>query len=128
MASNLNINAVGDYDAVVATVEKYISGLQSASVDGLEQAFHFDAVMYGFLPDGLLGGTINNLYTVVAQSGSSPNMTSRVDVLDMTPTIAVARVTMEHVTVDDAYTDFHCLIKIDGAWRIVAKVFHLYEK
>lgn len=128
MKFNRNINAVSDYDEVVATVEKYIAGLKIASIDGLKQAFHTDAIMYGFGPDGLLGGTINNLYTFVEHFGAAPNITTRVDVLDMTPTTAVARVTMEHDAADEDYTDFHCLIKIDGAWRVVAKLFHRYEK
>lgn len=33
---------------------------------------------------------------------------------------------------DDAaggnFTDYHSVIKIDGKWKVVAKLFHLYEK
>ncbi len=48
--------------------------------------------------------------------------------LDMTPTTAVVRVTMENDAPGGDYTDYHTLIKIDGTWKIVAKLFHEYQK
>ncbi len=123
---NKNVNSVQDYDDVIAVVEGYVAGLKSGKVDDLRQSFHADATMYGHGPDGLLGGTIDNLYGFVEHYGKAETIATRLDVLDMTPTTAVVRVTMERDAAGADYTDYHSLIKIDGQWKIVAKLFHLY--
>jgi Putative lumazine-binding len=51
----------------------------------------------------------------------------RIDVLAITRTTAVVRVEMEQDAIGADYTDFHTLIKLDGTWHIIAKVYHMYE-
>ena len=125
---NKNVNAVQDYDDVIAVVDGYVQGLKDGSLEQLRESFHADAIMYGHGPDGLLGGSIDNLYTFVEQYGKAPDIAVRLDVLDMTPTTAVVKVTMENDAAGADYTDYHSLIKIDGQWKVVAKLFHLYDK
>ena len=125
-------NALGDYEDVVAAVGKYVAGLKSGNIDELEQAFHNDATMYGFDKGALLGGSIDNLYTFVRNHGPAPQLRTHIDVLDITPTTAVARVTLEYDVPGTNYTeyttDYHSLIKIDGKWVIIAKLFHFYNQ
>lgn len=128
MSSNKNTNTSADYDAVVATVQGYVEGLKTGEIAQLKKTFHENAIMYGFSPDGLLEGSINNLYTFVEQYGTAPNIATHLDVLDITPTTAVVRVTMENDAAGCDYTDYHSLIKIDGTWKVIAKLFHLYDK
>ena len=82
-----------DYEQVVSTVAKYVEGLRVGSAVG--EAFHKDAVMYGLTHGELLGGPIKNLYDFVEQSGTAPDIKTRIDVLAITPTTAVVRVDME---------------------------------
>ncbi|NKL21217.1 nuclear transport factor 2 family protein [Rhizobium leguminosarum] len=128
MSFNKNTNTTADYDAVVAVVGGYVEGLKTGDIAQLKKTFHENAIMYGFSPDGLLEGTIKNLYTFVEQYGTAPNIATRLDVLDITPTTAVVRVTMENDAAGCDYTDYHSLIKIDGTWKVIAKLFHLYDK
>lgn len=128
MSFNKNTNAVADYDAVVAVVGGYVEGLRTGEIAQLKKTFHKDAIMYGFSPDGLLEGTIDNLYTFVEKYGSAKDIKVWLDVLHMTPTTAVVRVTMENDAAGCDYTDYHSLIKIDGQWKVIAKLFHLYDK
>jgi hypothetical protein len=125
---NKNVNAVQDFEDVIAVVDGYIQGLKHGSVDQLRESFHADGIMYGHGPDGLLGGSIDNLYTFVEHYGKAPDIAVRLDVLDMTPTTAVVKVTMEKDAAGADYTDYHSLIKIDGQWKVVAKLFHLYDQ
>ena len=125
---NKNVNAVQDYEDVIAVVDGYVQGLKHGSVDQLRESFHADGIMYGHGPDGLLGGSIDNLYTFVEHYGKAPDIAVRLDVLDMTPTTAVVKVTMEKDAAGADYTDYHSLIKIDGQWKVVAKLFHLYDQ
>jgi len=127
MSKNIKTVATQDFEDVVTTVAKYVEGLRVGKVEGVTQAFHKDAVMYGFTNGELLGGPIKNLYDFVEQNGTAPDIKTRLDVLAITPTTAVVRVDMEGDAIGADYTDLHTLIKIDGTWHIIAKVFHMYE-
>jgi hypothetical protein len=127
MSKNIKNVPTKDFEDVAATVAKYVEGLRSGSVAGLTQAFHKDAMMYGFTNGELLGGPIKNLYNFVEKNGAASNIKTRIDVLEITPTTAVVRVDMERDAIGSNYTDFHTLIKLDGTWQIIAKVYHMYE-
>ena len=127
MSKNIKTVPTKDFEDVIATVAKYVEGLRVGSVTGLVQAFHKDAVMYGFTDGELLGGPIKNLYDFVKKNGAAPDIQTRLDVLAITPTTAVVRVDMEKDAIGADYTDFHTLIKLNGTWHIIAKVYHMYE-
>ena len=44
------------------------------------------------------------------------------------PTTAVVKVTMEKDAAGADYTDYHSLIKIDGQWKVVARLLHVYDQ
>ncbi len=127
MTKNTKTVPTQDYADAVATVTKYVEGLRLGSVEGVAEAFHKDAVMYGFTNSELLGGPIKNLYDFVKKNGKAPDITTRLDVLAITPTTAVVRVDMEKDAIGADYTDFHTLIKLDGTWKVIAKVYHQFE-
>src|SRR3954464_9416899 len=127
MSKNIKAVSTSEYNAVIATAHQYVEGLRVGSAEGVAQAFHKDAVMYGFTNGELLGGPIKNLYEFVEKNGTAPDIKTRLDVLAITPTTAVVRVDMENDAIGADYADFHTLIKIDGTWHIIAKVYHMYE-
>jgi hypothetical protein len=128
MSANKNINSVQDYDDVLAVVQGYVEGLKTGNVEQLKKTFYKDAVMYGHLPEGLLEGSIENLYTYVEKFGSASNIKTNLTVLHKTPTTAIVRIEMESDAANEDFTDYHSLIKMDGEWKVVAKLFHLYTK
>jgi hypothetical protein len=128
VSKNIKTVPTQDFEDVVATVAKYVEGLRVGNIASLTQAFHKDAVMYGFTNGELLGGPIKNLYDFVEKNGTAPDIKTRLDVLAITPTTAVVRVDMENDAIGADYTDFHTLIKLDGTWHIIAKVYHMYEE
>ncbi|SHG11437.1 nuclear transport factor 2 family protein [Chryseobacterium vrystaatense] len=128
MSANKNINTVQDYEEVLTAMEGYVNGLKTGNVAELKKTFHQDAIMYGHLGNDLSQGSIDNLYTYVEKFGAAPNIKTNLTVLHKTPTTAVVRIEMEHDAADEDFTDFHSLIKIDGSWKVVAKLFHLYDK
>jgi len=125
---NKNINAVQDYEDVLAAMEGYVQGLKTGNVAQLKKTFHQDAIMYGHLRDDLSQGSINNLYTYVEKFGAAPNIKTNLTVLHKTPTTAIVRIEMEHDAADEDFTDYHSLIKINGEWKVISKLFHLYTK
>lgn len=127
MSMNIKTVPTQDYEEVIATVAKYVEGLRVGSAGEVAGAFHKDAVMYGFTNGELLGGPIKNLYDFVERNGKAPDIKTRLDVLAITPTTAVVRVGMEKDAIGADYTDFHTLIRLNGTWHIIAKVYHMYE-
>ena len=112
---------VADYEAVLAVVGKYTEGCAAGKSEVMKGAFAQNALMYGYL-----NGSIDALYGAVDSLGAAPNARSRVDVLAIEGTAATVRVTLENWH-GLCFTDFHSLIKEDGQWKIIAKVFHQYK-
>lgn len=127
MSKNIKIVATAEYSAVIAVAQNYVDGLRIGNADDVLSAFHKDAVMYGFTNGELLGGTIQNLHTFVKENGKAPDITTHLDVLAITPTTAVVRVDMENDAIGADYNDYLTLIKIDGSWKVIAKVYHQFS-
>src|SRR3954463_10722369 len=127
MSKNIKIVPTAEYDAVVAAVQACVDGLRVGSGGGVSKAFPQDAVMYGFTNGELLGGPIRNLYDFVEKNGTAPDIRTRLDVLAITPTTAVVRIDMEKDAIGADYNDFLTLIKLDGGWKVIAKVYHQFE-
>ena len=127
MSKNIKAVPTAEYNAVIATANQYVEGLRIGSAQGLAQAFHKEAVMYGFTNGELLGGPIRNLFDFVEKNGAAPEISTRLDVLAITPTTAVVRVDMETDAIGADYNDYLTLIRIDGAWKVIAKVYHQFE-
>ena len=116
---------VSDYEAVVATVSKYTDGCKEGKSQIMKPAFKENALMYGYLNGDYFNGSIEALYGAVDALGPAPESMVRIDVLAIEGTAATVRVTLENWH-GLAFTDFHNLIKEDGQWKIVAKVFHQF--
>ena len=127
MSKNIKAVPTADYTSVVAVAQKYVDGLRIGSVPHIAEAFHADAVMYGYTNGALLGGPIANLYEFVTQNGKAPLIAAHLDVLAITPTTAVVRVDMEQDAIGADYNDYLTLIKIAGNWQVIAKVYHQFE-
>ncbi|MGJ7497157.1 nuclear transport factor 2 family protein [Variovorax sp. RT4R15] len=127
MSKNIKTVSTSDYNAVVAVAQKYVEGLRTGSPEGVGEAFHKDAVMYGFTNGELLGGPIGNLFDFVRKNGKAPEILTRLDVLAITPTTAVIRIDMEKDAIGADYNDYLTLIKINGDWKVIAKVYHQFE-
>jgi hypothetical protein len=127
MSQNIKAVPTAEYTAVIATANQYVEGLRIGDAQGVAQAFHKEAVMYGFTNGELLGGPIKNLFDFVEKNGAAPKISTRLDVLAITPTTAVVRVDMETDAIGADYNDYLTLIKIDGVWKVIAKVYHQFE-
>jgi len=127
MSKNIKAVPTAEYNAVIAVAKKYVDGLRIGSAQEVAEAFHKDAVMYGFTNGELLGGPISNLYDFVEKNGMAPDITTRLDVLAITPTTAVVRVDMEKDAIGADYNDYLTLIRLNGQWQVIAKVYHQFQ-
>ncbi len=114
---------VQDYQVIKDVVMQYVNGCATGDVEMAKKAFHKDAIMYGYLNGDLSAGSIENLYAAMNALGAAPDTKYQVDIVECVGTAAVVRVVLEdwHGL---SFTDFHSLVKIDGKWTIIAKIFH----
>ncbi|MBR3140458.1 MAG: nuclear transport factor 2 family protein [Methanobrevibacter sp.] len=117
---------VSEREEIIAVVEKYTKGCATGDSKLMSEAFTDNALMYGYLNGEYYNGSINALYEAVDAFGADSNAEVCIDIINVETTIASVQVTLENWHGLN-FIDYHSLIKEDGKWRIIAKVFHQYE-
>ncbi len=121
--------ATADYDAVHEAAKAYVDGYRTGDITGIERGFHENSIMWGHVGDDLLKGAAIPAFAGFFEAyGASPDLRSRIDVLAIAPTAAVVRVDLENNITKTNFTDYLSLLKIDGQWKIIAKVFQAYAQ
>jgi len=120
---------ITDYEAVVAVMASYFDGLHHSDTSRLRQVFHREA-HYACASDGsLLHLTMDDYFAVVDKRPSPASRgearSDRIVAIEFGGP-AMAFVKAECAIAPKAFIDFLTLLKLDGRWQIISKVFH-YE-
>ena len=118
--------SISDYDAISKVIQHYINGAISGIGSDMKPAFHDDATIFGFVGPDLFAGPIQGLYNWNDENGPATGLVSRIVSIDVVDTVASARVESDNWT-GHRFTDFFNLLKLDGQWKIMNKVFHLHS-
>ena len=118
-------NDASQYDAIAAVVQNYIDGAKSGKGDDMRPAFHKDATIFGYVGDDLFAGPIQKLFDWNDENGPARELQARFARIDHIDTVATVRLELENWT-GHRFTDLFTLLKIDGSWKIMNKVFHLH--
>ena len=124
--SNATAN-INEYDAIAKVVQHYIDGAKSGKGDDMKPAFHEDATIFGYAGADLFAGPIQELFAWNDENGSAPGLQGRIASIDLIGTIATVRLELDNWT-GHRYTDLFTLLKVDGEWKIMNKVFHLHSE
>ncbi|MFB3144151.1 MAG: nuclear transport factor 2 family protein [Candidatus Methylomirabilales bacterium] len=116
---------VSEYDAIAKTVQHYIDGAKSGRGTDMKPAFHKDATIFGYAGTDLFAGPIQQLFDWNDQNGPAPGLQARIASIDIIDTIATVRLELDDWTAH-RYTDLFTMLKVDGEWKIMNKVFHLH--
>ena len=116
---------VSEYDAIAKTVQHYIDGAKSGRGADMKPAFHKDATIFGYAGTDLFAGPIQQLFDWNDQNGPAPGLQARIASIDIIDTIATVRLELDDWTAH-RYTDLFTMLKVDGEWKIMNKVFHLH--
>ncbi|MDA2921116.1 nuclear transport factor 2 family protein [Desulfobacterota bacterium AH_259_B03_O07] len=116
---------VSDYDAIAKTVQHYIDGAKSGRGADMKPAFHEGATIFGYVGTDLLAGPIQQLFDWNDQNGPATGLQARIASIDMIGTVATVRLELEDWT-GSRFTDLFTMLKVDGEWKIINKVFHLH--
>ncbi|KPN90592.1 nuclear transport factor 2 family protein [Pseudomonas nunensis] len=117
---------VQEYNAIVDVLSQYNEGGAKADSALMKPAFNEQATMFGVDGDKLVGGAIQNLYDVIDNVfRPSPEAKAAIVRIDIVGTAASARVDTDNVS-GFRFTDFFNLLKVDGKWTIVSKIYHTH--
>jgi len=122
-----NPTYVHDYQAISEVLNKYIEGCKQAKSSIMKSAFHPQATMYSVDPDGkLTGGAIPILFQGVDKDfRPSPDATAAITRIEIVGTAANARIDANDMS-GISFTDFFHLLKVDGQWTVVNKIFQTH--
>ena len=119
------------FAAVTCVLETYFDGLYHSDIERLGSAFHPKAIYATADETPLLYRTMDEYFPVVAKRVSPASRDElRRDVIESIEfageNTAFARVRCSIGTKD--FIDFLTLVRTDGAWRIMAKIFQITER
>ncbi len=119
------------YDEICRDLADYFDALYYCDVEKLQEVFHPKAIYATADEEPLLYRTMEDYVPIVAarQSPASRNEERRdvIEAIDLAgANTAAARVRCSIGQRD--FVDFLSLVRVDGRWRIIAKVFQIIER
>lgn len=118
---------VQDYQAIVAVLKQYNAGGAQADSSIMRPAFSSQATIFGVDgEDQLTGGPIEGLFEIIDSAfRPSPQAKAAIVRVDIVGTAASARVDTDDIS-GFRFTDFFNLLKVQGEWTIVSKIYHTH--
>ncbi len=118
---------VDEYQAITEVLNKYIEGCKQAKSSIMKPAFDEHATMYSVGADGkLAGGAITTLFKGIDEDfRPSPNAQAAITRIEIVGTAASARIDANEMS-GISFTDFFQLLKVEGKWTVVSKIFQAH--
>ena len=110
-----------DFKQVVKTLNYYLEGGTNNDFATLKKAFHETATMK-FIGDSYKEVNAIEFFEKGMKPGPQQNRETRIVAVHVQGTAANARLEIEYPTF--TFYDFMNLLKIDGEWKIVSKIFY----
>ena len=113
-----------EYQAVAATVKLYFQGHATGNGDFFRKAFHPDAKLF-WVRDGALAQRTSAEFIAGADGKPADDEAKRVRkiaMIDIADDAAVAKVELDYP--DATLIDYLSLLRLDGKWVVVNKIFH----
>ncbi len=115
-----------DIRLIKLTIQHYINGAKSGKGDDMKPAFYHDATIFGYIGNDLFAGPIQKLFDWVDESEPASDIETNIANIEIEGSIATARLESDNWA-GHKFTDFFTLLKVDGKWEIMNKVFHLHS-
>lgn len=125
LAPTVAATSIDDYEAIAGVIQLYIDGSAKGDRSKLELAFHADARMYGALGGHRYDVPIEELFKMAAEGpmDTDGRYRARMSSVDQVGDAAVATLLEEGCWGTVSFIDYFSLVRIDGSWTIVNKVF-----
>jgi hypothetical protein len=112
-----------DRDQITEVIQHYIDGAKSGRGDDMKPAFHEDANVFGYVGGDLFAYPVQKLFAWNDENGPATGLQARIASIDLIDTVATVRLELDDWT-GARFTDLFTLLKVDGEWKIMNKVFH----
>lgn len=119
-------SAAEEYPAIAQTVNYYLEGGTNNDFDTLKKAFHETATMRYITDEGYQDVNAIEFFGNVMNPGPAQNRKTRIVSIDVAGHAAFAKLEIEYPTF--TFVDYMHLLKIDGEWKIVSKIFYRQQK
>jgi hypothetical protein len=124
------LHAAGEAEAAAARIplENYINAHATGNPDYIRKAFFPDAKIMAFRDGRLLNLSVEEFASRFSgkPAADESQRKRRNDSLDITGNAGIARIVLDYP--DATLTDYMSLLKVDGEWKIVNKVFNVVPK
>jgi len=118
---NISNAQKSDYQEVEKTLHYYLDGGTNNDFEILKKAFHKTATMK-FIGDEYKEVNAIEFFKKGIKPGPKQNRQTRIDYINISGTAANAKLEIEYPTF--TFIDYMNLLKIDGEWKIVSKIFY----
>jgi ketosteroid isomerase-like protein len=120
--------ADSDETAIRQVVQEYLGGLKFNDVERLKKAFWPDAKLFFVKRDGQLGQLTQAQWYegFKASAGKEEQGDLRITAVDITGNAASVKVEEDYP--DSKYIDYLSLLKFDGGWKVVNKIYTSQRK
>jgi hypothetical protein len=118
---------MSEEQAIHAVVHLYVEGMTFAHEGALRKAFHPKASIIGNYEGAVEWLSLDEFIAAVAAEGPAPAGTQpaiEIDALDLTGDAATVKVLDSFAGM--RFTDYLSLLRVDGRWVIVSKLYHLH--
>jgi len=116
-----------DIRQIESVMNTYIEGGRSGHNDTLRPIFHDLATICGYVGPDLFAGPIEMFYDWHAENGPATDLVVGDIQIDAEGSAASVRVELDNWT-GHRFTDYFTLVRIDGQWQIMSKVFYLHPE
>ena len=117
---------LAEYESIAATLQHYIQGAIAGKGELMKPAFHPEATIFGYIGSELFAGPIQKLFDWNDQNGPARDLAARIVEIRIVGSIAQARLELDNWT-GHRFTDFFNLLKVEGEWKVMNKVFQLHD-
>jgi len=108
--------------AITKVIEQYIEGGVKGDAALMAGAFHPEATIHGVANGRSEGGPIQILFDAV-DGAPAPELTGVIGPIEVNTTTATATAVLTNWAGAD-YTDQFTLLKTEGSWKLLSKVYH----
>jgi len=123
---NQNPHSEADKGRIRSVIQRYIDGARSSGSEVMATTFHDQATVFGYLGNDLVAGPIAVLFDWHQENGPATGLHARIERIDIAGSVATVRLEL-HGWTGHRFTDLFTLLRVDGGWKIMNKVFHLHE-
>lgn len=111
-----------DFEQIQETLQQYIEGSTNGKPHLLEKAFHKDLNLY-YTKNDSLKTWAGSAYIMDTKEGKPTGEYGEILTIDFENDAGMAKVKIDHPKSKYYYIDYFMLLKVNGKWTIVHKMF-----